>query len=132
MKNPQLQVRRDLFFKNRLVEVPEEALALEDGAILLKIDTFAYTANNITYAVAGDRIGYWQFFPAVGTETDGWGVIPVWGFAEVVESKVAELPVGDRLFGYFPPAAFLKMKPVGITAERFIDGSEHRTALPAG
>ena len=34
------------------------------GEVLIRVDHFALTANNITYGVAGDTIGYWQFFPA--------------------------------------------------------------------
>jgi hypothetical protein len=130
IKNPQFQVNKGVFVKNRLVEIPASALELEEGDVLVKIEKFAYTANNITYAVAGDMIGYWQFFPPSGKNTDGWGVIPVWGFAEVVASKTSEIPVGDRLFGYFPPAKLLKMKPVHSNEKRFIDGSEHRSKLP--
>lgn len=132
LKNPQMQVKRDLFFKNRLVEIPNSELELDKGEVLVKIEKFAYTANNITYAVAGDMIGYWQFFPAMGENTEGWGVIPVWGFAEVVESNAEGVPVGERLFGYFSPAKFLKMKPVAINNKRFIDGATHRSKLPAG
>ena len=36
------------------------------GQVLLRIDRFALTANNVTYGVAGDQIGYWQFFPPSG------------------------------------------------------------------
>lgn len=130
IKNPQLEVSKDVFFKNRLAEIPEAELELEYGDVLLKVDSFAYTANNITYAVAGDTVGYWQFFPAVGENTARWGVIPVWGFAEVVASRSEGIPVGDRLFGYFPPAKHVKMAPVGISERRFIDGSAHRSKLP--
>ncbi len=132
MKNPQFQVKRDLFFKGRLADTPETDTALEHGEVLVKVDKFAYTANNITYAVAGDMVGYWQFFPPVGEDTEGWGVIPVWGFAEVVDSRAGAVPVGDRLFGYFPPAAQFKMKPIKVSDKRFIDGAEHRSKLPAG
>ena len=44
-------------------------------ALLIKIDRFAFTANNITYAVLGDQLKYWQLFPA----PEGFGNIPVWG-----------------------------------------------------
>lgn len=132
IKNPQFQVKKSMFFNGRLSEMLAKDLAIEEGEVLVKVDKFAYTANNITYAVAGDMIGYWQFFPPVGTDTDGWGVIPVWGFADVVESNAEGIPVGDRLFGYFPPASHLKMKPIGISGKRFIDGSAHRSKLPAG
>ncbi len=132
IKNPQLQVNKDVFFKNRIVEIPDEALQLENGEILLQIDTFAYSANNITYAVAGDTMGYWQFFPPMSENSARWGVIPVWGFANVIASKTEEIPVGERLFGYFSPSKYLKMTPVVITERCFIDGATHRSKLPKG
>ena len=60
-----------------------------DGEILVAIDKFAMTANNVTYAASGDLFGYWQFYP---TGEDPWGKVTVWGIAEVLES-CAE---GDR------------------------------------
>ncbi len=132
LKKPQFQVNKKMFFNGRLSEMPTEALTIGDGEVLVKVDKFAYTANNITYAVAGDMIGYWQFFPALGKDTEGYGVIPVWGFADVVESNAEGIPVGDRLFGYFPPASHLRMKPTRVSDGRFVDGAEHRSKLPAG
>lgn len=132
MKNPQLQVKRKMFFQNRLVDMPESEMEIEAGEVLVKIEKFAYTSNNITYAAAGDLLGYWKFFPPMGQETGGWGVIPVWGFAEVTNSKVAEISEGERLFGYFPPASQVKMRPTAIAPGRFVEASPHRTQLPAG
>ena len=54
-------------------ELPE----LEPGQALLRVETFGLTANNITYAVLGEMMSYWDFFPA----EDGWGRVPMWGFA---------------------------------------------------
>ena len=128
----EFQVRKDNISKHRVVAgVPtENAPQLADGKIRAKIERFAFTANNVTYAVTGDRIGYWQFFPVSGEDADGWGMMPVWGFADVVESRCAEVPVGDRLFGYFPPATYLDMTPTRITEQRFVEGAEHRATLP--
>lgn len=129
----EFQVQRTQFSTGRIIPTPAvEDLALSEGEIIVKVDRFAYTANNITYAVAGDMIGYWQFFPPSGGDSDGWGIIPVWGFADVVASKADAIPVGDRLFGYFPPATHLKLLPTAISDQRFIDGSAHRSKLPAG
>ena len=132
LTHSQFQVKKEMFFNGRLVETPKEELTIKEGEVLVKIDKFAFSANNITYAVAGDMLGYWQFFPPVGEDKDGWGIIPVWGFADVVESTLADIPVGDRLFGYFPPASHLKMEPIGISARRLVDGAEHRSKLPKG
>lgn len=131
---PEFQVRKNRFAESRLVDTPatEQLPAIEAGEIVVRIDRFAFTANNITYAAAGDQLGYWQFFPPTGDDTEGWGLIPVWGFADVIASKVEAIPVGERLFGYFPPASHLKMVPVGVSGKRLIDGSAHRAKLPAG
>jgi len=119
-----LEVRRDDLSRTRISE--RKAPSLNDGEILVKVDRFALTANNITYGVVGEKIGYWKFFP---TE-DGWGVIPVWGFADVVQSKHPEVPEGDRLYGYFPMGSHLVMAPDKVKAERLQDGAAHRAGLP--
>ena len=127
----QFQIRKDNFLTQRLVDATPAA-NLDDGQIRLAIDAFSFTANNITYAAAGDQLGYWQFFPPLGEQSDGWGVIPVWGFADVIESRCPEIATGERLFGYFPPAHEVVMQPTRISAQHLVDGSAHRSALPAG
>ncbi len=98
-----------------------------DGEALIRVDRFALTANNVTYGVAGDSIGYWQFFPA----SDGWGRIPVWGFGDVIDSHVEGLPAGERLYGYFPMSTHLVITPTRINAGRCVDGAAHRAELPS-
>jgi Protein of unknown function (DUF2855) len=98
-----------------------------EGEALLTVDRFGLTANNITYAKFGEAMSYWKFFPA----PDGWGRMPVWGFATVAESRVEGLPEGTRLYGYLPPSSELLVAPARITASGFVDGSPHRTELPA-
>lgn len=125
----QFQVQKNVLGNHRITEsVSEDVTA---GKIKVKVDKFAFTANNITYGVAGEMFGYWSFFPAVNAD-DEWGVLPVWGFAEVISSTLDDLPIGDRLFGYFPPATELIMTPVDVTHSKFIDGSSHRAELPPG
>lgn len=119
-----LEVRRDDISRTRMTE--RAAPDLRDGEILVKVDRFALTANNITYGVVGEKIGYWNFFPA----QDGWGVIPVWGFADVVRSKHPDVKEGDRLYGYFPMGTHLVMAPDKVKAERLTDGAAHRAGLP--
>ena len=105
---------------------------LVEGELLLKIDKAGFSANNITYAAAGDQLGYWQFFPASDNEANEWGIIPLWGFAEVEASKVEGVEVGERIFGYYPSASYLKMENVKVYDNRLIDGAAHRAELPVG
>lgn len=109
----------------REARVPDGA-ELADGEVLLALERFSLTANNVTYAVFGDRLGYWRFFPA----PDGWGRVPVWGFAKVLASRADGVEPGLRLYGYWPMSTHhvTRIRPSGIG---FTDGSDHRAALPA-
>ncbi len=100
---------------------------LGEGDILVRVERFALTANNITYAVIGDQFGYWKFFPAA----EGWGVVPVWGTGVVVESRAADVKPGERLYGYFPMASHVVMRPGKIRPDALMDAAPHRTGLPA-
>lgn len=118
--------RRDLS-KHRLVELtPPEALTLKEGEAILTVEQFALTANNITYGVAGDIIGYWQFFPA----EEGFGRIPVWGVGRVVKTANKDVKVDDRYYGYFPMASYLVTSPAKVSPRGFTDGAGHRQPLP--
>ena len=103
-----------------------DTVTLEDGELVLEVERFSLTANNITYGVYGDRLGYWRFFPAEGN----WGRIPVWGFARVLRSTVDSIAVGTRLFGYLPMSTWwltrLERKARGV-----FDVSPHRADLPS-
>lgn len=100
--------------------------ALEPGEILVRVSRFAMTANNVTYGAVGEMIGYWTFFPA----PEGWGRIPVWGFADVVRSQDGSVGVGERLYGYFPMSQYLVLRPERVSASGFVDASPHRASLP--
>ena len=126
----EFQVQRRQFTRARLVDASPRP-AIDEGEILTRVQQFAFTANNVTYAVAGDMLGYWQFFPPGDDPQHEWGLIPVWGFAEVIESRAPDVAVGERLFGYFPPADFLVMQPVAVGEQRLQDGAPHRADLPA-
>ena len=120
----QMQVERNDLTTSRLVT--RETPALVEGQVLARVDSFALTANNVTYGVAGDMIGYWKFFPAEGD----WGIIPVWGFATVMQSRCPDIPVGERIWGFLPMASHVVLEPGQVARGAFVDGAAHRQALP--
>ena len=67
------------------------------------MDSFALTANNVTYAASGDVLKYWRFFPV----DDAWGLTPVWGFGTVTESRAEGVVEGERVYGFLPMASAL-------------------------
>ena len=115
--------KRDLR-RSHWIEAP--AVALDPGQIRLRIDRFALTANNITYGAFGEAMSYWEFFPIGDAAT---GCIPVWGFADVVESRAAGVEPGDRFYGYLPMADEVVLGPVRVHARGFVDVAAHRQEL---
>ena len=97
------------------------------GEAVLAVERFGLTSNNITYAAFGEAMSYWSFFPA----PEGWGRMPVWGFATVAESRVDGLEEGARIYGYLPPSSEMLVRPERVGAHGFVDASPHRAELPA-
>jgi hypothetical protein len=117
-------VARDDLHRCRFIEA--QAPELAPGQARLRVDAFGLTSNNITYAKFGDAMSYWSFFPA----EEGWGRVPVWGFAEVSESRQEGLETGTRVYGYLPPSSELIVDATRVNERGFTDGSAHRTRLP--
>jgi hypothetical protein len=116
-------VARDDFQHCKFIETTlPDANELPDDTLLIKVDRFALTANNITYAVLGDELKYWELFPA----PQGFGNIPVWGFGEVIASRHPEIAVSERLFGYFPMATHLVIEAADVNKRGLRDAAAHR------
>ena len=62
----QLQSLKSDLHQSRIV-LEQLGEDIQDGEVLLQVEKFSFTANNVTYGVAGDSIGYWNFFPAIIT-----------------------------------------------------------------
>jgi hypothetical protein len=118
-------VKRDDLRQCRIASA--QAPEPQPGEALLRVDSFGLTANNVTYAVMGEAMSYWDFFPA----EDGWGRVPMWGFAEVESSAAEGVEPGTRLYGYLPPSTHLLVAPAAANGSGFVDGSPHRAALPS-
>src|SRR6266436_347910 len=119
-------VARDDLQQAKTIETQlPDADALPADALLVKVDRFALTANNITYAVLGDQLKYWQLFPA----PEGFGNIPVWGFGDVIASRHSGVAEGERLFGYFPMATHLVIEAADVGKRSLRDAAAHRQGV---
>lgn len=121
---PELRVRRDDLASSELVEGESRREDLDDCEAQLRVERFALSANNITYAELGDQLGYWRLFPA----PEGWGRIPAWGHARVVASRSPGLAEGQRVLGLVPMGTHVTVQaaanPLG-----FFDAAPHRAEL---
>jgi hypothetical protein len=114
----------------RTVRVRDDQPAeLRTGQARLRVESFALTSNNITYGVFGDALRYWDFFPAAAADDVAWGRIPVWGFAEVIDSAAGGVPEGARLYGYLPMSTELVVTPGRLDGRGFADTAEHRAPM---
>jgi Protein of unknown function (DUF2855) len=114
--------RRDL---ERCRVVRSALPSIGDGQALVTVERFAFTTNNLTYAVLGDELGYWQLFPAA----PGWGRIPVWGHGVVTRSRHAQIAVGARVHGLLSMSTHVVMTPADVRRGSFRDTAPHRADL---
>lgn len=122
---PALEVDRQSPAQARVVEVPgAEPL---NGEITVAIERLALTANTVTYAVLGERMHYWRFYPT----SEGWGRVPAWGYGTVLASRHPEVVVGERLYGFLPIASHAILRPGSVGRRGLIEASPHREGLPA-
>lgn len=119
----QLEVVRDDI---SVITTAGTARTTPDDGVLLAVRRFALTANNVTYAVTGDQLGYWRFFPADGA---AHGVVPVWGVGEVIGSDRADVAVGERWYGFLPMGTHTTVRPGRVTDDAVVDASPHRAGL---
>ena len=128
-----IDIDRDDIAKARLVDEVEAPLT--DGEVEVRVDCFAMTANNVTYAALGKPIGlfdngkgYWDFFSPGGK---GPGRLPVWGFARVNRSAAEGVAEGEEFYGYFPMASHVRLTPGRVNAGGFVDVAPHRAGMPS-
>ncbi|NNE72631.1 MAG: DUF2855 family protein, partial [Acidimicrobiales bacterium] len=114
------EVNRQDFRETRVVDIAPATLSA--GQVRLSVERFAFTSNNISYAVAGDMLDYWGFFPAEQT----WGHIPAIGIGSVIESANPDIAVGGRYFGFYPMAGELVIDAHRRGPHGFRDVGPHR------
>ncbi|CCC12232.1 hypothetical protein SMACR_05305 [Sordaria macrospora] len=94
------------------------------SSVRVRTQLISLSSNNLTYALAGDRFGWWSAYPVPAgtklksaesqkdTSTDAdldlnasWGIVPAWGYALVSESTHASIASGSLLWGFWPTSS---------------------------
>ena len=125
-----IEVARGQFERWRTVETAPRDLA--DGEVRLRVERFGFSSNNVTYAVIGDMLRYWEFFPASPAAPDDatdWGRVPAWGIVEATETRSPDVVVGERLFGFVPMSTELVIVAGRADGTTVSDVSPHRAGL---
>lgn len=122
-ENATLEVQRQDLGEARISEAPLAPPG--PGEVQVKVERFALTANNITYGLIGEQLGYWDFFPAPDGEA-GWGRLPAMGWGEIVVSEVEGLEIGTRYYGWYPMSRLCNFTATA-TETGFRDDGSHRS-----
>lgn len=95
------------------------------------------TRNNITYAATSRTLPFIhaypvsENFPAPYNDAGNWGIVPCWGYSEVLESTIDDIAPGTTLYGYWPTSSLpvdLQLESAG-PAGHYWDVSEHKKVL---
>ncbi|KAF9653648.1 hypothetical protein BDM02DRAFT_3086927 [Thelephora ganbajun] len=105
---PQPEVSSVLVSHQNLAQLPP-------NHVLIRVDRFGFTANNISYQALGEvpHFRYFDFHPAPdagGVSSKTHGLFPVWGFGDIVVSNHPIAKAGERVYGYFAPARYLVLE----------------------
>ncbi|WP_394222280.1 DUF2855 family protein [Alteromonas gracilis] len=133
IQSQQIWVDQQNLANTKVVKCQINTNDLQEDEVLLETDSFGFSANNITYAALGFKMGYWGFFPAVDADNSdhesGFGIVPVWGFATVKASRHSGIEVGEKVFGYLPMASHWVIKAGKVAPHGFSDVHETRKSI---
>lgn len=94
-------------------------IELSSGAMLVHIERFGFSCNNLASAMAPGVASVWpQAFAAEGDNL----LLPVWGIAQVVAANNAEYEVDDWIFGCFPMSRYCLLDPSVEPLDRYAIG----------
>ncbi|KAG2143052.1 hypothetical protein DEU56DRAFT_854850 [Suillus clintonianus] len=101
----------------------EVSQTIPSDHVLLKVDRFGFSANNVTYQALGEasHFRYFDFHhapEAEGVSSKTHGVTPVWGFGTIIKSTHPKVHTGERVYGYFAPARYLVL-PVSQDVNKY-------------
>ena len=96
------------------------------GQVVLEVEAFGLSSNNVTYALLGDLLGHWRPFPADA----GWGRVPAWGVARVIDGDPTLAPVGARFVGYLPMATHYLLTGAATATGLEVTSTERAGMLP--
>ena len=110
---------------------------LASGQVRVRTFVIALTANNLTYSRLGDLMHWWDAFklpanlPEPYNDSSKFGIVPTWGYGEVLESKVDGIHSGTLVWGYWPPNSLpvdLQLGPSDLEGH-WTDLTEHRQGM---
>ena len=131
-------LRKDDYTQQTFHTLPASGslLPLRSSSVRVRTSIIALTNNNISYAIGGTFLHWWDTYPVPLTlpapynDRDLYGTVCAWGYAIVLESNNSITP-GSLLRGYFPVSTLptdLLLEPA-VVPGHWIETSPHRSKL---
>ncbi|KAL0487493.1 rplI [Acrasis kona] len=110
---------------------------LLESSVRVQTKIVSLTSNNLTYAKLGDYLKWWGTYPVPEcspspyNNRDNFGIVPAWGYAEVIESTIEKIKPGVELWGFWPTSShpvdlkLVEAEPKG----HWIEVSQQRSEL---
>jgi hypothetical protein len=124
IKNSELIIERKNI-KNYTIKEKSFNEELNKDEILIKLNKFGLTSNNVTYVILGESYKYFDVFPSKDKEE---AKLNVWGLATIIKSNNDKLLENEQIYGYFPCQKYYKLTPSHVNDEYFM---VKRSQLPA-
>ncbi|KAL2073275.1 hypothetical protein VTL71DRAFT_10599 [Oculimacula yallundae] len=140
---PAIQVlSRQNYEDQHIVSLPNAypLAPLGSSSIRVQSTVISLTTNNLSYARFGHMLGWWDIHPlppSIPSEFSDpvkFGRISCWGFGEVIESNVADIKMGEQVFGYLPIGDLpvdMEVKMNDKVTQQFFEVSKHRAHVLA-
>ncbi|GIZ48894.1 hypothetical protein CKM354_001193700 [Cercospora kikuchii] len=96
------------------------------------------TANNLSYAKGGHIMHWWDAFPLPAdlpspyNDATEYGIVPVWGYGEILNSKIPDIIPGSMIWGLWPSHNMpvdLELQTAFDLKGHYFDVSRHREKL---
>lgn len=129
------------YTKQHIIPLPD-ALPLPllaPSSVRMKTSLISLTTSNFTYARVGHLLGWWDVHPLPSSipeafkDASKYGRISGWGYGEIIESNVPEIPAGKQFFGYLPIGTLpvdLEVKLPGTKNQVLVTNSYRQHILP--
>ncbi|KAL4876351.1 hypothetical protein BJY04DRAFT_200065 [Aspergillus karnatakaensis] len=119
------------------ISLSDPSTPLAESSIRVRPALLGLTSNNLTYALAGTTLHWWDAYPvpspapAPYNDQTNWGIVPAWGLATILESTIPSLTPSTTLWGFWPTsstAVDLQLTP-SAPAGHWTETSPHRQSL---
>lgn len=123
--------------QNATCAISADTHPLAAGSVRVSTELISVTTNNLTYARGGTALHWWDAYPvpdsapAPFNDGEAWGIVPAWGYARVLESRISDLEPNRYLYGLWPMSPHpvdLRLEPVEPTGH-WREASAHRSEL---